>query len=49
MSRHWHFIPKRYLSDDDDNSISYNVVKVENPQVAQISTEVEKKIFMMTI
>ena len=38
------FMPKGYLSDDDDNSTSCHVIKAENPQVAQTSIEFEKKL-----
>ena len=38
------FLLKRCLSDDDDDFISCNVIKVENPQVTQIGTEFEEKL-----
>ena len=37
------FIPKSYLSDDDNNFTSCNVIKVENPQIIHIDTEFEEK------
>ena len=37
------FIPKEYLSDNNDNFTSCHVIKAENSQVTQINIEFEKK------